>query len=303
MKTEEELHVELPEENEGFHTLAMRLSKSLPRDADLPGDKHAAQAWQKAARRSSAAIVRADGLRCAGRGGRGAKRAQASKSLSGGCAVGDAWTVPAVEFTPPEAKKTVILVADEGRASRPPWKKRSVCWPAATACWRSIRSTSANRRFSLRGYLFGLLLAAVGERPLGIQASQLAAVARWLQAEYAAKPATIVAMGPRSSLFSLVAAALEPKAIAGVELSGSFGSLKEIIESNGSVDQAPELYCFGLLEQFDVKQLAAIVAPRPVTFRQPGERARLELGALNSWYALLGAEFDPLATPAANKEK
>jgi hypothetical protein len=100
-------------------------------------------------------------------------------------------------------------------------------------------------------------------------------------------------------LFSLVAAALEPKAIAGVELSGSFGSLKEIIESNGSVDQAPELYCFGLLEQFDVKQLAAIVAPRPVAFRQPGERAKQELGALKSWYALLGAEFDPLAAHVA----
>jgi len=30
------------------------------------------------------------------------------------------------------------------------------------------------------------------------------------------------------------------------------------------VELSPELFCFGLLEHFDVKQLAALVAPRPV---------------------------------------
>ena len=31
------------------------------------------------------------------------------------------------------------------------------------------------------------------------------------------------------------------------------------------VSAAPELFCFGLLEWFDVKQLTALVAPRPVS--------------------------------------
>ena len=41
-------------------------------------------------------------------------------------------------------------------------------------------------------------------------------------------------------------------------------SLKEIISQDIPVDQKPELFCFGLLEAFDVKQLSALVAPRPV---------------------------------------
>ena len=302
VKTKEELHVALPEENAGFHTLAMRLSKSLPRAAELPEDKNAALAWQKAAREKLRHVVRAAAYDVQAEAV-GDEESEGVKVAFWRLRVGDAWTVPAVEFTPPAVKKSVILVADEGRASQTAVEETQRLLAGGARVLAVDPFYFGESKVQSRGYLFGLLLATVGERPLGIQASQLAAVARWLQVADAARPATIVAIGPRSSLFSLVAAGLEPTAIAGVELSGSFGSLKEIIESNGSVDQAPELYCFGLLEQFDVKQLAAIVAPRPVAFRQPGERARQELGALKSWYALLGVEFDPLAAPVANKEK
>ena len=56
----------------------------------------------------------------------------------------------------------------------------------------------------------------------------------------------------------------EEKALGGVELHGSLASLKEVIERNWSVEQAPEMFCFGLLEAFDTPQLTALVAPRPV---------------------------------------
>lgn len=301
VKTKEELHVALPEENAGFHTLATRLSKSLPRDADLPSDKHAAQAWQTAAREKLGRVVRAAAYDVQPQAVGGEERDGVQVAFWR-LRVGDAWTVPAVEFTPPDVKKSVILVADEGRASQAALEETQRLLAGGVRVLAVDPFYFGESKVQSRSYLFGLLLATVGERPLGIQASQLAAVARWLQTAHATQPATLVTIGPRSSLISLVAAGLESKAIAGVELSGSFGSLKEIIESNGSVDQAPELYCFGLLKQFDVKQLAAIVAPRPVAFRRPGERARQELGALKSWYALLGAEFDPLTRQAANKD-
>jgi hypothetical protein len=56
----------------------------------------------------------------------------------------------------------------------------------------------------------------------------------------------------------------------------------------------PELFCFGLLEHFDVKQLVALAAPRPVVFRQASDRAGKELAGLKRWYGLFGVEFDPL---------
>ena len=145
-----------------------------------------------------------------------------------------------------------------------------------------------------RDFLFALLVSAVGERPLGIQAAQVAAVARWARNEFEVENVRVVSKGPRSSLIALVASALEPAAIGGVELHGSMGSLREIIEKNMTVREAPELFCFGLLEAFDIKQLVALVAPRPVSFRNPGERAKAELGALPAYYRMLGSEFDPL---------
>ncbi|MHC4097097.1 MAG: hypothetical protein ACYSU3_13720, partial [Planctomycetota bacterium] len=72
------------------------------------------------------------------------------------------------------------------------------------------------------------------------------------------------------------------------------GSLKEVIERNDSVDKKPVLFCFGLLEYFDIRQLVAMVAPREVRFPGASERAREELKDLKSWYRSLGREFDPL---------
>jgi hypothetical protein len=101
---------------------------------------------------------------------------------------------------------------------------------------------------------------------LGLQASQLAAVARWLQTERQAGPVGVVAVGPRSSTIALVAAALDENAIGRLELHGSLGSFKELLEQNRSFEQMPEMFCFGLLESFDIKQLANLAAPRPVQF-------------------------------------
>ena len=60
--------------------------------------------------------------------------------------------------------------------------------------------------------------------------------------------------------FSKVAAALEPKAVGKPMLDGSLESLKQVIDKNWTVEQAPELFCFGLLEAFDIKQIRALGA-------------------------------------------
>ena len=44
-------------------------------------------------------------------------------------------------------------------------------------------------------------------------------------------------------------------------------SLKEVITQNLSADKTPELFCFGLLEEFDIPQIEALIAPRPVDRR------------------------------------
>ena len=75
---------------------------------------------------------------------------------------------------------------------------------------------------------------------------------------------------------------------------GSLASLKEIIEENRTVDKTPEMFCFGLLEHFDIKQIAALTAPRPLRFAGTTDRHRVELGELREWYGNWGIKTDPL---------
>ena len=191
------------------------------------------------------------------------------------------WTLPLVELAGPQAEKTAILVADGGRAT------------AAAAAAQLLKDRYrviaidpfyvGEARCRQSDWLFALLVATVGDRPLGLQASQVSAAARWAAERHAGTPVTLVAIGPRASVFALVAAALEAKAIAAVELRQTLGTLKEVLERNWSVSEAPELFCFGLLECCDIRQLAALVAPRPVRLVEPGDRAKGELAGVAEW--------------------
>jgi hypothetical protein len=116
-----------------------------------------------------------------------------------------------------------------------------------------------------RDFLFGLLVSSLGERPLGIQAGQVAASARWLAARHGGA-VEIEAHGPRTSLIALVAAALEPDAISGVRLHGGWQTLRAVFDQNISAQQMPEMFAFGLLAEFDIEQTRQLVAPRPVVF-------------------------------------
>jgi hypothetical protein len=214
------------------------------------------------------------------------------KATSWKLLVGDHWTVPAVELVAGAPQKTALLVADGGRAT--------AAADAARLLADGYRVVALDPFYlgeskpSSGGYLFALLVAAVGDRPLGLQASQLAAVARWCAGSRDTGAVTLVARGPRVSLAALVTAGLEKDAIARVELHEALGSLKEVIEQNLTVDAKPECFCFGLLEAFDIKHLAALSAPRPVVFESPSPRVKTELAELAAWYRLFGSEHVPV---------
>jgi hypothetical protein len=314
VKSPEELCVPL-EKNQDFNTLATALAKDLPRDGTLPCDADAAKAWRLARSGRLRNLVRArdyslqavevgsqtvrgsplpqagegPGVRAAGTG----PNAQGVKATFRSFFLDNAWSVPAVELARGTPQRTAILVADGGRASAAAEVLRLLAGGYRVLAVDPLSLGESAIAHPTHSYLLPLLVAGVGERPLGIQASQIAAVARWANEQYHA-PVVLVSAGARSSMAALVAAGLEERAIGAVQLHGSLGSLKQIIESNWTYAQAPELFCFGLLEQFDVKQLAALVAPRPVTFLAPSPRVKSELSGLCDWYELLGRKFDPL---------
>jgi hypothetical protein len=291
VKTAEQLQIEIPSDNAGFHTLAMNVMQSLPRDAALPTDKQQAAEWQTRARGRLAEVVKAHKFDVQALAV-SEKAAGDTKSTLWRLRLDGTWTVPVVELERGKPEKTVILISEKGRATL-----ASETEQALSAGFRVLAVDLfyfGESKIDTRDYLFALLVSAVGERPLGIQASQVGAIARWTKTQYPTHPVSVQAVGSRASLIALVATGLEPDAVSEVTLTGSYGSLKEVIESNLGVNETPELFCFGLLEQFDIRQLAALVAPRPVPFAAPSDRTKQELKDLDKFYATLGAEFDPL---------
>jgi dienelactone hydrolase len=259
LKSAGELTVPLPAETVDFHSLALELSKRLPHGRGVPEDPAALAAWQRERRRELSQLVRSKP--CAVEAERvGEGRSGEFSAAFWQLHVGTEWTLPAVELVRGTPTGTVLLVADGGRSSAVSEIERLLAGgkrviavdpfgygEAGTGRWHA---------------LFSLLVSSVGERTLGIEADQIAAVARW-----AGEQSTVVAIGPRTCLAALTATALDESTIAALELSGGLRSLHDVIDRNWSVEQAPELFCFGLLEHFDIEQLAALVAPRPVAFR------------------------------------
>jgi hypothetical protein len=290
LKSAAELAVKMPGRNADFNTLALGLAKSLPRNAALPAEEKEARAWQQARRKDLRRVVKARRLLYeatpAGKLERAGTAARFWK-----LALGGRWHVPVVELTRGKVKGTTILLNDAGRRADVENVERLLS--AGQRVLAVDPFYFGEGRVLEHDFLFALLLSAAGDRPLGVQANEVAAVARFARDEYKSGPVTVSAVGPRLSLAALVAAALEEEAIGGLELHGAWGSLKEVLEQNRAVNQMPEVFCFGLLEAVDVKQLVALVAPRPVVLREPSDRAKAELDDLKRWYRLLGREHDP----------
>ena len=266
LKKAEELNVPLPPDNLDFNQLALALAKNLPR-ADLAPLAPASLArWQQSQRGLLGGVVHAKHYTMTAELA-GTETTNGITATHWRLKIGDAWTVPAVELVTGTPLETVLLVSDAGR------KALSADVEKLLAEGKRVVAVDpfyfGESRIAQRDFLFALLVATVGDRPLGLQSSQVGAVARWLSTERRFGPVKLVSIGPRASVFATVAAALEEKAIGSLELRQPLGSLKEILTQNIGVDRQPELFCFGLLEQFDVPQLRALVAPRTLSLDAP----------------------------------
>jgi dienelactone hydrolase len=244
LKTKEQLQVEIPSDNENFHTLAKKIAEHLPHVAGT-GEKGVAER-----RKELASLVRAKPLEVVSE--------QVAAEQRDGVAttfwqlkLGTSWTLPAVEFIRGKPNKTIVVLSDDGRG-------------AAAAQIESLLEADTRVialdlfyfgecKIQQRAFLFALLIATVGDRALGVQASQLAAVTRW--AAGSGTPVSVHTLGPRSAVIGLVAANLEPDRIGQLVMQDVKWSLSDVIQNNLSYEQAPELFCFGLLEEFDSDRL------------------------------------------------
>jgi len=98
------------------------------------------------------------------------------------------------------------------------------------------------------------LVAATGERPLGLEAAQVAAAARWLK-QAGAPAVRLETSGIRSQVIGLVAAALEPRLFSEIVTHQGMASLGHLVGAPVNYLDAPDLFCLDLYRRFDIDAL------------------------------------------------
>jgi hypothetical protein len=108
---------------------------------------------------------------------------------------------------------------------------------------------------------YALMLATTGDRALGVEASQLITLSRWLAKSARNRQVRLETSGIRTQVVALIAAALQPSLFSGVVVRDGMPSLRYLLDAPVKFESAPDLFCLDLYKEFDVDRLAALAAP------------------------------------------
>lgn len=254
--SDDELRVDLPADNADFHNVAQTLvaglkanrkpSRSAEQLAQTLTDTIKVHSWHTHAILENVAT------------------ADETTALYWWLRIGGHWTVPCVELRTnrEEPTETVLMIADGGRQTLQ--KEVQTQLDQGRRVLLVDLFYFGESHISQRDFLFALLVAAVGERPLGVQVSQLNSIAEWAHTTYGS-PVRVESHGPRTSTIALAAGVLKPETISALDLHDALTSLAEVIDYDWTVQQKPELFCFGLLKQLDLPQLEQALKPDSVS--------------------------------------
>ena len=125
-----------------------------------------------------------------------------------------------------------------------------------------------------------MLVTTTGDRPLGLEAAQLLAIADWLRTNGGHR-ISVTTDGIRSQVIAAVSAALEPTAFAAIENRQWMGSLDYLLKNAVPFRSAPELFCLDLYRYFDLDQLSLIAGSTDV--KRIGNEAVFEKGSTKKY--------------------
>jgi hypothetical protein len=266
IRSSEALAIAYPPDNANFYTLAADLMKSLPRRKQPTGDEAAIQRWRQETRAMLRAIVKPEpNLAVEPNAARVSTFADKAQDVAGAARLlrlSGQWTLPLIEYAPAKdiADTITLILADRGLADA-----REV---VAQAVGRGERAIVVDVLFTgdcmptdRAAWSFAQMISAVGRRPLGIQVAQLAAVVNWLHQGQPGKPLQVITRGHVAGLAALAYAALQPQGLDRLELRGMDRSLKDLLANKVRYDNAPSMFCFGLLEAADVPELIEMAKP------------------------------------------
>ena len=241
----------MPIEQETVQHLAMGRARRLIRDLQLPKDRPE----RDELRRRISAVLRLPDLSVSPRKVRAFGPVQAYALDIGGLGV------PLCFSGSSQGDAAQLIVADQGA--------RQVSCDSDTLRANHVFKAdvfgTGENRYDPRYQMF---VESAGERLLGLQVQQILACARFAQSQSDVTRLDLKAHGVMTTTAALVAAALEPQRFASLTVQGHINSLALLAEKPIHYNDAPSLFCFGLLEVTDIPQLIELL--EGVSYHRPG---------------------------------
>lgn len=260
--TAEQLTVGLPEGNANFFTLAKTYLESLPKDPVPMTDDAEQKQWQESARSRLQQILRLSPLADDGitadqlleRESRNSVKIERYQLRTT-----DQLTLPLMMFYPdqPQHQNIVIALADEGCTQIEDRIQKEIAL-GNTVITVDLLFIGGSVPAGISPWQYAMLIATVGKRPLGIQVRQLQLLVEWVCQKYQVPQISLQSQGWNSGIVVLAASGLSPRRVKRINATEALVDLKVLINQHLDYENYPALFCFGLLEEFNVPELMAL---------------------------------------------
>lgn len=266
--TYEDLIVGIPENNANFFTLASELMKNLPKNNPPMDDSAEFQKWQAEARDKLQEILRLKPAKASGAVVREAVDGKL-KAKWYKLSVNEVWSIPAVALSPAEnpSGDVAIVMSDKG--------KRTLREQVEELTGKGMTVLTVDPLFigecmpeDCPFSQLAMMVSTGGERTLGIQTGQMGAIIEWACQEFKVDKVSLCGIGWSTSVLAITACGLHSDKVKDVFIKDYPESLKKLIEDHVDYEQRPALFCFGLLEQFDIAELEALCKPVKIFRKQ-----------------------------------
>ena len=266
LKTFDELSVGLPADNLTTVGLAKKLAERISRPA-IPADSTTQETWAASQRSILKSVIRykpvtvANAWRMWNSKGKGLETLSYRLDFSNELSATSVWLK---DIAAPANAPATLVLNDKGRkAAGESVSDRVNRGEQVLALDVVFNGETVPQSPDPTDY--ELIVASMGDRPLGFEVGQLIGAAKWLAQTSGHAHPRLEAAGLRSQVVSLVAAALEPKLFSEIAITGGMHSLEFLLEAAVPLRAAPELFCLDLYKDFDLDHFRAMAAPTRVS--------------------------------------
>jgi dienelactone hydrolase len=275
IKSYKELEVGLPQDNLTILSLAARFASEFRR-TPIPTDDVAKASWAQSKRSRLKDIVRYQPVTVSHAWALSATKSKGVESIGYRFEMSDNLPATGVWMkgiaTPADAPITIVL-NDKGKTFSTDDVQNRVNRGEQILALDVLFTGDASMADLPNLWAYPEMLSAAGQRPLGMEAAQVLSVAHWLKARSAAKRVRVESRGMRMQAVALVASALEPDFFNEQVVHDGIPSLGYLLSKPVHYEEAADLFCLGLYQEFDLNEIAALGAPSTTAYESSAEPA------------------------------